>query len=416
VNYLLHGNALARMALSLTIGFVGQFVTANSAYTNLEGPVFGTKVGIYPVESEFDKLDPSNNLLRHGETPQSCMADYQLVLYKLPEGAVEHSNADDFPLDDQYEMVSTVPGSVKKQILQQYRPQHVRFSQCFPIELDTIPEESSDPPESGRSPGGTEEDSGEPRPEDWIGDIDVTDDAAPLSDDDDDNDTLPTTDDNFQPTAQQIRDLKIAHDNCGHPTAPDFARMLKLGNAKPELVKWVKHNFKCDACEANKRPRSKRPSAVPKSYRFNHVVGLDLLEKRNHERIKHFYLNCLCWGTSLQQVKRLKGDNRKTAENVWNTFTDTWVRVYGCPDVIVLDPGCEFYAYFTEQAQARGITILPIDRESPWQNGRTERAGGLWKSQLSIAMHKCTPYGLLFASMSNSQVFLQGNVCVLLIS
>ena len=57
----------------------------------------------------------------------------------------------------------------------------------------------------------------------------------------------------------------------------------------------------------------------------------------------------------------------------------------------MLNPGTEFEGYFTEQAQARGITILPTDRESPWQNGRTERAGGLWKTQVKIAARKCTP-------------------------
>ena len=28
----------------------------------------------------------------------------------------------------------------------------------------------------------------------------------------------------FEPTSAQLRDLKIAHDNAGHPTNADFAR------------------------------------------------------------------------------------------------------------------------------------------------------------------------------------------------
>ena len=88
------------MATALTIGFIGHFMAADASI-NLEGPVFGTRIGVVPVESMQDELDPSNNLLRFGDTPQSCMSDYQLVLYKLPEGAVEHSTADDFPLDEQ---------------------------------------------------------------------------------------------------------------------------------------------------------------------------------------------------------------------------------------------------------------------------------------------------------------------------
>ena len=74
---------------------------------------------------------------------------------------------------------------------------------------------------------------------------------------------------NFEPTAEQKRDLKLAHDNAGHPTNQDFARLLRRGNAKPEVADWVRKHFQCEACEANKPPRAKRPAAVPRSYRFN---------------------------------------------------------------------------------------------------------------------------------------------------
>jgi len=231
--------------------------------------------------------------------------------------------------------------------------------------------------------------------------VEIDTDAMPLSDDDDE---LETTDLSFQPTKQQLRDFKIAHDNCGHPSASDFARMIKLGNGKPDLVKWVKQNFKCDDCEANKRPKSRRPSAVPKTYRFNHVVGIDLLEMKDPNGVRCFFFNVICWGTSLQQVKIVCGDNAKTAENVWNTFVDAWVRVYGFPDVLVLDPGKEFEGYFTDMAQAYGVTILPTDRESPWQNGKTERAGGLWKRNVKVASRRCTP-------VNRTEFLMLGDLC-----
>ena len=61
--------------------------------------------------------------------------------------------------------------------------------------------------------------------------------------------------------------------------------------------------FKCDDCEAHRKPKAKRPSAVPKTYRFNHVVGIDLLTTRDPDGVACFFLNAICWGTSLQQVK-----------------------------------------------------------------------------------------------------------------
>ena len=85
----------------------------------------------------------------------------------------------------------------------------------------------------------------------------------------------------WTPTTQQIRDLKIAHDNLGHPSNRVFARMIKLGNGRPEIVRWIAKHFKCDDCEAHWKPKARRPSAVPRSYRFNHVVGVDLIDVKD---------------------------------------------------------------------------------------------------------------------------------------
>ena len=82
----------------------------------------------------------------------------------------------------------------------------------------------------------------------------------------------------FEPTKAQKADLQIAHENSGHPSAKDFARMLRRGNCKPDIANWVAKHFKCPECEANKRPTSRRPTAVPRTYRFNHVVGVDLVD------------------------------------------------------------------------------------------------------------------------------------------
>ena len=66
------------------------------------------------------------------------------------------------------------------------------------------------------------------------------------------NELLPDSDEElpeqsvaYTPTAEQLRDLKIAHDNAGHPDNSDFARMLRLGRARPEVAAWVRKHFKC---------------------------------------------------------------------------------------------------------------------------------------------------------------------------
>ena len=67
----------------------------------------------------------------------------------------------------------------------------------------------------------------------------------------------------FKPSQTQLNDLTKMHDNMGHPSNEDFARILKLGNVKAEVWRWVRHNFKCEHCEATRLPKAKRPTAVP---------------------------------------------------------------------------------------------------------------------------------------------------------
>ena len=49
--------------------------------------------------------------------------------------------------------------------------------------------------------------------------------------------------------------------------------------------------------DAHKRLYARRPDAAPKTYRTNHVVGLDLVEVKDpFEGTLHFRLNSICRG------------------------------------------------------------------------------------------------------------------------
>jgi len=277
--------------------------------------------------------------------PDRVEENYKMILYKANDNlATEDIDAE----------VKTLPRKARRDIVKLVEKDQRRKSAGIYPQLDVIPEgeESDTQPEAKRlrveqSARDFPADSShvsQPLPEERIAD-------DPNADPIDDDLDFGKLDEQFKPTSQQIKDLKIAHDNCGHPTNRDFARMIKLGNGKPEIARWVAQHFKCDDCQAHRPPKAKRPSAVPRSYRFNHVVGIDLVELVDFEGKKQFWLNSICWGVNQQQVTPVLGGN-KTAENVWNTFVDQWIRVYGLPDVVVCDPGGEFEGYFAEQLQA----------------------------------------------------------------
>ena len=163
------------------------------------------------------------------------------MLYKLPHGSLEESNADDDPNGVTVGMVSTVPARVKSSVFSHLTTaigQIPVVLTCPVIDADmpSIPEDSELPALAPSASASQQNGPDEWKPSDQFmpGErIEIDTDAMPLSDDDEPE----TTSLIFRPTAQQLKDLKIAHDNSGHPTASEFARMIKLGNGKPELVK-----------------------------------------------------------------------------------------------------------------------------------------------------------------------------------
>jgi hypothetical protein len=119
-------------------------------------------------------------------------------------------------------------------------------------------------------------------------------------------------------------------------------------------------------------------------------VGIDLVEIKYKEQAYH-WLNIICWGTQYQQVMQIDSDHPKQPMNVWRAFVDAWIRIFGVPEMIVLDPGTEFKGEFADQCQARGVLVLPTDPRAPWQNGKTERAGKAWKGIFRNATRKDKP-------------------------
>ena len=133
------------------------------------------------------------------------------------------------------------------------------------------------------------------------------------------------------------------HRNLGHPDRQAFVRALRHANAKEEVINWAKRYFNCPLCEARQKPTLPRPGHLVRQMEFNQVVGIDTFFYPFQEETLNF-LNILCWGSGLQILGRLS-------------------------DIM-------------------GLMIHVIDARAPWQNGRTEKAGGLFKEKLSLALQE----------------------------
>ena len=187
----------------------------------------------------------------------ACQPEENILVYKYDS---QELNC----WQEKSEKLKTIPKSWKTKLLQALGDVE-QHGESFPV-LPTVPENAT-----ALAPGGpVDEVAGQD--EDNVGPEEA--DLEPDKDDSDYEEPAAS----FEPTKAQKADLQIAHENSGHPSAKDFARMLRRGNCKPEIANWVAKNFKCPECEANKRPKSRRPTAVPKTYRFHHVVGIDLVD------------------------------------------------------------------------------------------------------------------------------------------
>ena len=82
--------------------------------------------------------------------------------------------------------------------------------------------------------------------------------------------------------------------------------------------------------------------------------------------------------------------NDKTAESAREGYAKHWVRYFGHPELLICDQGTEFTGgAFTTYVAEGGCLQHCIDSQSPWQNGRTERAGGSFKEDLRDIIHEC---------------------------
>ena len=128
--------------------------------------------------------------------------------------------------------------------------------------------------------------------------------------------------------------------------------------------------------------------------KFKQVIGVDLVDMKFNDA-QVILLNVVCWGTGSQQAEVLPS---KESKAVTQAFAKIWKQHYGVPDLIVGDQGGEFTGDPWCQFSAdNGIVLHFIDSGTPWQQGRTERAGGLLKEQLQTAIRE--------ASVTTSQEF-----------
>ena len=99
------------------------------------------------------------------------------------------------------------------------------------------------------------------------------------------------------------------------------------------------------------------PAALPRTFRFNETLGVDLFEIEAPDGTKITFCNMVCWGTLYQLCIPILD---KTAATVSKCITDRWILYFGPLLVIIADQGKEFVGtHFKEFTNANSV-LLPI--------------------------------------------------------
>ena len=169
------------------------------------------------------------------------------------------------------------------------------------------------------------------------------------------------------------REVLRVHRQLGHPSQEIFLRALRHAGVRDDVIVWAKQHFQCPKCASRPRPTPARPGHLLRALEFNTVVGIDLcfLDIFNQQTIL-----LVCY----QQAQTCQN---KSAEEIVKVFMSEWVKHYGPPVLLIMDRGKEFYNnHFQETIGGMGVGLHYIDAQSPWQNGRTEKAGGVLKEKI----------------------------------
>ena len=86
----------------------------------------------------------------------------------------------------------------------------------------------------------------------------------------------PEDDERHPVSAETRKAVEFAHRQLGHPTRASLTRMLKLGGASQDALRYASE-FHCSVCAARQAPRHPKPSTVPtRPFGFNVHLHLDL--------------------------------------------------------------------------------------------------------------------------------------------
>jgi hypothetical protein len=119
---------------------------------------------------------------------------------------------------------------------------------------------------------------------------------------------------------------------------------------------------------------------MPKPYVFNHTLGIDVNYIHDYGGSEVMLLNLVDLGTGFQIEIFLKmGWGTPPSLQCLDAVMQYWVAWAGYPGNVVTDRGLNNRGVFVKELSAAGVNCSNIGLEAPYQLGKVERHGDMWK-------------------------------------
>ena len=172
--------------------------------------------------------------------------------------------------------------------------------------------------------------------------------------------------------------VRKLHVNTGHASVEQMLRLGRRCKASELVMKCIRE-FQCSICHDLKPPMSHRKAAMQHATQPNEIVGIDYVQVElrrtdphgSIREVKRNVLTCVCLATDFcVQVVVEPGSHGLT-----DAFRQAWVRPYGAPRVVFMDPDHRNMSHkFQQFLVNHKIQLLLAGSESHWQLGRVEIA------------------------------------------
>lgn len=144
----------------------------------------------------------------------------------------------------------------------------------------------------------------------------------------------------------------------------------------------------CEICFRKQRGPSRPVVGFNLAKEFNEVVALDLKQWSHSPTIWFCHMIDLATRYSVCVIIR-----NKQKETIINAIMKGWISIFGCPQQVHSDNGCEFNNEdFRSMAECFNIRVSTTAAESPWSNGCNERYNGIISEMVEkvLADTKCS--------------------------